>query len=139
MTVFVQLPFVAGVFSLLLAAMSIVRRKPSPATWSFFAGMTALGIDSVLTGFALQATRIEDVIRWMTAASFIKCFIPVIWLCFGLTYSRSGYREFLKRWRPALLLVGLLPISLWLVYRDQLLQSRPRRSVPELRGCSLVR
>jgi hypothetical protein len=122
MNVFFQLPFVAGVFSLLLAGVSIVRTTPSPATWSFFAGMTALGIDSVLTGFALQATRVEDVIGWMTAASLIKCFIPVIWLSFGLTYSRSGYREFLIRWRPVLLLVGLLPVGLWLVYRDQLLQ-----------------
>jgi putative PEP-CTERM system histidine kinase len=120
MNVFVQLPFVAGIFSLLLAAVSVVRTKPSPATWSFFAGMTALGIDSVLTGFALQSPRLEDVIRWMTAASLIKCFIPVIWLCFGLTYSRSGYREFLRRWRPALLLVGLLPIGVWLMYRGQL-------------------
>ena len=111
LTVFFQLPFVAGIFSLLLAGVSIVRTKPSPATWSFFAGMTALGIDSVLTGFALQATRVDDVIRWMTASSFIKCFIPVIWLCFGLTYSRSGYREFLDRWRPVLLLVGLAIIA----------------------------
>ena len=48
----------------------------------------------------------------MTAASVVKCFIPVIWLGFSLTYSRSGYREFLHRWRVALAVVGLLPITL---------------------------
>lgn len=133
MNVFVQLPFVAGIFSLLLAAVSVVRTKPSPATWSFFAGMTALGIDSVLTGFALQSTRLEDVIGWMTVASVVECFIPVIWLCFSLTYSRSGYREFLSRWRPALILVGLLPISLWLIYRGQLVQVVPGEASGTLR------
>ena len=56
MTFFFQLPFVAGVFSLLLAGVSLVRRKPSPATWCFFAGMMALGVDSILTGLALRAT-----------------------------------------------------------------------------------
>ena len=125
MNVFFQLPFVAGMFSLLLAGVSVVRRKPSPATWCFFAGMTALGIDSVLTGLSLRATRLAEVIRWMTAALVVKCFIPVIWLGFSLTYSRSDYREFLNRWRVALVLVGLLPVGLLLVFRDQLFQVVP--------------
>ena len=61
----------------------------------------------------------------MTAASVVECFIPVIWLCFSLSYSRSGYREYLKRWGVALAAVGLLPIALWLVSGEQLLQVVP--------------
>lgn len=125
MTVFFQLPFVAGLFSLLLAGVSVVRKKPSPATWCFFLGMTALGIDSILTGLSLRATDLSEAVRWMTASSVVKCFIPVIWLGFSLTYSRSGYREFLYRWRVALAIVGLLPIGLLLVFYDQRFQVVP--------------
>ena len=96
------LPFAAGFFSLLLAVASLLRRKPSPATWCFFAGMTALGIDSIFTGLSLRATPLDEVIYWLTRAFIVKSFVPVIWLCFSLTYSRSDYREFLTRWRVPL-------------------------------------
>ena len=120
MTAFVQLPFVAGLFSLLLAGVSAIRRKPSLATWCFFAGMVALAIDSILTGLILRSTQIVEVVRWTTADFVIECFIPVIWLCFSLTYSRSDYRKSLKRWTFALAAIGLLPIGLTIFFRDQL-------------------
>ena len=120
MTAFVHLPFVAGFFSLLLAGFSVIRRKPSPATWCFFAGMVFLGIDSILTGLILRPTQIADVARWITANAVVECFIPVIWLCFSLTYSRSDYRKSLKRWTLALAAIGLLPIGLTIFFRDQL-------------------
>ena len=125
-----QLPFVAGVLSLLLAGMSVVRRQPSAATWCFFAGMTVLAIDSILTGLILHATRALDVARWVTAATVVECFIPIIWLCFSLTYSRSGFRD-LKRSRVVLAAVGLLPISLLAFFPDQLARIMPGESPEE--------
>ena len=119
------LPFVAGFFSLLLAVVSLIRRKPSPATWCFFAGMTALGIDSVFTGLGLRASQLGDVIYWLTAAFIVKSLVPVIWLCFSLTYSRADSREALTRWRIPLAVVGLLPMALSLGFRDQLFQVVP--------------
>ena len=125
MTAFFQLPFLAGSFGLLLAALSVVRRKPSAATWCFFAGMIALGVDSILTGFILRATRLADVVRWMQVASIVDGFIPLTWLCFSLTYSRTGYREHLNRWGMVIATVGLLPIGVSLAFRDQLFQVVP--------------
>ena len=62
----------------------------------------------------------------MTASSIVKCFIPVIWLVFSLTYSRSDYRDFLSRWRRR---VGrssvCLPAALSFVFRDQLVHFAP--------------
>ncbi len=98
-------------FSLLLAGVSVVRRQPSPATWCFSLGMTALGIDSLMTGLSLRATDLADAVRWMSASAIVKSLIPVIWLGFSLTYSRSDYRQFLYQWRVALAIVGLLPIG----------------------------
>ena len=120
MTAFVQLPFVAGVFSLLLAVVSLVRRKPSAATWCFFTGMIALGADSILTGLTLRAGDAAEILYWMSASSMVECFIPVIWLAFSITYSRSGQRESLKRSIPALAAVGILPATLWLAFRGQM-------------------
>ena len=87
--------------------------------------MTALGIDSIFTGLGLRATRLGDLIYWLTAAFIVKSVIPVIWLCFSLTYSRADYREFLTRWRIPLAVVGLLPIGLSLGFHDQLFQVVP--------------
>ena len=61
--------------------------------------MAALGIDSFFTGLGLRATQPTGTIDWLTRAFIVKSFVPVIWLCFSLTYSRANYREFLTRWR----------------------------------------
>ena len=49
-----------------LAVASVLRKKPSPATWCFFAGMAVLGIDSLFTGLSLRATELPDALRWLT-------------------------------------------------------------------------
>ena len=120
MNMFFFLPFAAGFFSLLLAVISLIRRKPSAAAWSFFAGMTALGLDSVFTGLNLRATQLGEVTKWLTSAFIAKCVVPVVWLCFSLTYSRSNYRKFLARWSVPLGLLGLLPIGVALGLVQQL-------------------
>jgi putative PEP-CTERM system histidine kinase len=119
-TIFFLLPFAAGFFSLLLAVISLLRRKPSPAAWCFFAGMVALGLDSVFTGLSLRATQLGEVAEWLTPAFIAKSFVPVAWLGFSLTYSRSNYREFVARWRIPLVFLGLLPIGLSLGFFEQL-------------------
>jgi putative PEP-CTERM system histidine kinase len=122
---FALLPLLAGTFSLLLAVVSLVRRKPSPATWCFFAGMTALGIDSVFTGFGLHATQPETVVFWLTAALVVKSIVPAVWLCFSLIYSRTDYREAVARWRIPLAAVGVIPIALTVGLHDRLFQFVP--------------
>ena len=57
--------------------------------------MAALGVDSIFTGLGLRASRLGDLVYWLTAAFIVKSVVPVIWLCFSLTYSRADYREFL--------------------------------------------
>jgi putative PEP-CTERM system histidine kinase len=113
------LPFAAGFFSLLLAVVSLVRRKPSPAAWCFFVGMAALGLDSVFTGLSLRAAQAGDVVEWLAPAFIAKSFIPVLWLGFSLTYSRSNYRDFLARWRILLAFLALLPIGVSLGFLEQ--------------------
>jgi len=108
---FFLLPFAAGLSSLILAAVSVVRRKPTFATWWFFAGMVALGLDAVFTGLSLRAAQAGDVVGWLKPAFIAECFVPVLWLGFSLTYSRSNHREFLSRWKIPLAAFGLLPLA----------------------------
>jgi putative PEP-CTERM system histidine kinase len=110
---FFLVPFVAGVFSLLLGLVSILRAKRSPAPWFFCAGMAALGLDSVFTGLSLRAVQDGDVLAWLTPAFIVKAFVPAPWLAFSLTYSRSNYREFFPHWKIPLAFFGLLPILLF--------------------------
>ena len=120
MTIFFLLPLVAGFFSLLLAVISMLRRKPSPAAWCFSAGMVALGLDSVFTGLSLRATQLGEVAEWLTPAFIAKLFVPVAWLGFSLTYSRTNYREFLTRSKIPLAFLALLPIGVSLGSLGQL-------------------
>ena len=123
MNLFFLLPFAAGFFSLLLAVISLLRQKPTLATWCFFAGMVALGLDSVFTGLNLRTTQLGEVTEWLPSAFIAKCFVPVVWLGFSLTYSRSNQREFLARWRVPLVLLGVLPIGLALGLLEQQLST----------------
>ena len=112
MTVFSYLPFVAAAFSLLLGLASLLRRKPSPATWCFFAGMAVLAADSLFTGLSLRGTDLSDALGWLTLALMAKSFLPAAWLGFSLVYSRGDYRESLAGWGIPLAIVALLPIGL---------------------------
>ena len=111
MNLFFLIPFAAGALSLCLSVVSLLPSKRSPAAWFFAAGMAALGLDSVFTGLSLRATQLGDVVGWLWPAFLAKSFVPALWLCFSLTYSRSNYREFLWRWKVALAVVVLLPIG----------------------------
>ncbi len=136
MTLFTILPFAAAGLSLLLAVASVLRKKPTPATWCFFAGMLILGIDSLFTGLSLLTTDLSDALRWLTLALVAKAFVPAAWLGFSLTYSRGDYRASLARWRVPLAILALLPIGLALGFRDQLLEvvlAGPQADVLQLR------
>ena len=134
MTLFSILPFAAAIFSLILALVSLLRKR-SLATWCFFAGMVVLGMDSLFTGLSLRATELSEVLRWMTLGFIAKSFIPVSWLGFSLTYSRGNYRESLARWKIPLVIAALLPIGLSLGFQQQLLDMLP--AGPEGEGMQL--
>ena len=123
MTGLLLLPFTAGILSVLLAVAGVVHRKRSPAAWSFFAGMMALGAKSVLTGLRLRAFPFEEAVPWLTRECLVEAILPAIWLWFSLTYSRTNYREFLNRWKLPLLLAAVLPVVLAVAFNDRLYQA----------------
>jgi putative PEP-CTERM system histidine kinase len=116
------LPFAAAIFSLVLAFAGVLRKKkPSPATWCFSAGMAVLAIDSLLAGFSLRAVELTDALRAATLALIARSFVPAVWLGFSIIYSRGDFRDALKRVRIPLAVVSLLPVGLSLIPGQPLL------------------
>jgi putative PEP-CTERM system histidine kinase len=128
MTVFSALPFAAALSCLLLAVASVVRKKPTAATWFFFGGMAVLGLDSLFTGLSLLAVQLRDALRWLTLGLIAKSLVPATWVGFSLTYSRGDYRSTLERWRIPLGLLAILPGGLSIAFADQLLTVLPAGS-----------
>ena len=126
MTAFFLLPFAAGSFSLLLAVIRVSRRKRSLAGWCFCGGMVALGLDSIFTGLSLRDTQLGGAVDWLTPAFVAKSFVPVLWLCFSLSYSRSRYGEFLVRWKAAVALLGLLPLTILVLSLEPIIAGSAR-------------
>jgi len=65
----------------------------------------------VFTGLSLRAAQNGDVTAWLTPAFVAESFVPLLWLAFSLTYSRSNYESFLSRWKFPLIVLGLLPVT----------------------------
>ncbi len=117
-----MVPFAAAVLALLLALLSLLRKKHSLATWLFFGGMTLLSIDSLLTALTLSVTDVSELLRRLTLGFIVTSFTTVTWLGFSLTYSRRDYHDSLVRWSIPLAAIAVLPIVLALGFRDELLQ-----------------
>jgi hypothetical protein len=117
-TTLLLLPFFVAALSVVLAFAGILRKRPSLATWCFFAGMLALALDSAITGFSLRATDLREAVGWLTTGLVVETIIPAIWLGFAVTYSRGDHRESLRRWRVPILLIGAIPAVLSFLARD---------------------
>lgn len=119
------LALLAGIASLALAAASVVRQRRTFATAFFVCGTIALGVDSLLTSFALAATTAESASRWVAASMVVKCLIPVAWLAFSLTYSRGDSRERLGRWSVPLTAIVLVSAGAVLIAPGRLFDVLP--------------
>jgi putative PEP-CTERM system histidine kinase len=109
MTLSVIIVFVCTLMAGLIAVASLIRESRSLANWSFALGMGLLALESVFTGFSLQASSLGQSVYWQKNRLFVMAVLPGIWLLFSLTYSRGNYREFLGKWKPILLLAFLVP------------------------------
>jgi putative PEP-CTERM system histidine kinase len=114
------LAIAAGVFSLALAVAAACRRRRSLATWCFSAGMLTFALESLFGAIWRDALLPEKAAFWETLTLVTKSFLPGIWLCFSLTYSRGSSREFPARSRFLVLAAFLVPVGVSLVFREQL-------------------
>src|SRR2546428_6735393 len=105
--------------------MVMLRKRHSVAGWCFSVGMATLAIETLLDGISFSKPLPEKVAFWQNLALFTRSFLPGIWLCFSLTYSRGNFREFLARWRVLLVPSLFLPIAVAIGLRCELINILP--------------
>ncbi|MGI9087621.1 MAG: XrtA/PEP-CTERM system histidine kinase PrsK [Chthoniobacterales bacterium] len=115
------LAFAAASFSAALALAVAVRKQRSVASWSFCVGMAALACESALIGAGFREAAMNRIVFWQTSILQGKAFLPAVWLCFSVTFSRGNSREFLRKSWPLLALLLVLPIALVFWQSDHLL------------------
>ena len=114
------LALAAATFSAALAVTAACRKRRSLATWCFSAGMLTFALESLFGALWHDALVPERAAFWETVTLVTKSFLPGIWLCFSLTYSRGNSRELPARSRFLVLVAFLIPVGVSLVFRDQL-------------------
>lgn len=96
----------------------LVRNRHSVARWTFAGSMAILGLESLATGLSLSATSTDTFLYWQKTRLVTLSFIPGSWILFSLTYARGRIRDFLMRWRYALLVAFALPTIIAVFYHD---------------------
>jgi len=125
------LALVAAMFSAALAVAAVCRGRRSLATWCFSAGMLTLALESLFGAMWLAASIPERAAFWGGLTLVTKSFLPGIWLCFSLTYSRGNSRGLPVRSRFLLLAALLVPLGVFLIFREQLAPMFPQSSSGE--------
>jgi putative PEP-CTERM system histidine kinase len=110
----------AAMFSAALAVAAACRGRRSVATWCFSAGMLTFALENLFGAIWHDALAPEKAAFWGTLTLVTKSFLPGFWICFSLTYSRGNSRELPARSRFLILAAFLVPVSVSLVFRDQL-------------------
>jgi putative PEP-CTERM system histidine kinase len=74
--------------------------------------MLIFAVESLFTGMTFLARSPERVAFWQLLSLTTQSFLPGVWLCFSLSYSRANPRDFLLQWRSVLLLAFAVPLLL---------------------------
>jgi putative PEP-CTERM system histidine kinase len=97
--------------------------RRSPAHWAFAAGMLVLAAESLVIGFATDSVTSSELRGWQNWGMVATSFLPGTWLFFSVSYARGNFREFLGLWKVPLALAFVLPISIAIIFHDDLIVS----------------
>src|SRR5437867_4240102 len=119
------LALAAAIFSFAFAAAAPWKKRRSLATWCFSVGRLVFALESLFGAIWREAVNPESAAFWGTLTLVTKSFVPGVWLCFSLTYSRGNARALPLRIWFLMLAALLIPVGMSLVFRDQLMPVSP--------------
>ena len=93
------LSFAAAYFSLILAAVVLLRDKHAFVHRVFAAGMVLFAAEEICRGLGYSAILPADVIYWQKRVMVISVLIPGVWLGFSVSYARVRSSESLSKWK----------------------------------------
>lgn len=105
--------FATAIFCGVVACVVVWNERRSLVHLAFVAGMALLALDSLFTGLSWQALPASwnNAVFWQSCKFCAEALLPGTWLVFTLSYGRGNYREFLSRWRYALLAAFVAPLG----------------------------
>lgn len=105
-------------------AFAVLARRRNAADWAFAGGMLALALEAFCVArTALPGLLADDLLKWQQWSQVSASALPGFWLLFSFCYARGNAREFLTRWRWLVGAAFVIPISLALFFRGQLVVS----------------
>jgi putative PEP-CTERM system histidine kinase len=107
------LQIIAAVVSFGLAAtVWYGEPKRSYARHSLAIGLVLFGVESVFCAVSSYILLSPEVLLWQRLRLLIMALVPGCWLLFSLTYARGNDREFVLRWKGALLAAFVIPVGI---------------------------
>lgn len=120
-----SLAAVAASLCVALALIAPFRSRQKAASWFFAAGMLIFAAESVLQAISFKTGLLERIDYWQSLALVAASLLPGIWFCFSVAYSRGEYRVFFRKWRLLCLFGFLLPVTLAISFRTELIHILP--------------
>jgi putative PEP-CTERM system histidine kinase len=125
MTVDSLLPFTSALLSGVLAVYVLSNDAPSFARRVFAMAMMALAFEELFVALSARAYLPADLLRWQRAKIIATAFVPATWLLFSLSYSRTGYSEFVARWKWIVVTAFTLPLILAVAFNTAFFPRAP--------------
>src|SRR5262245_23423412 len=105
-------------------AIGVLYKKPHALVHRSFAlGMLVLAIRESLLRLGAQARLRLVALHWQQLGSMVTTMLPGSWLLFSLSFARSNYRDFLDKWKWAVVGALALPLVVVAVFGSAILLS----------------
>jgi putative PEP-CTERM system histidine kinase len=82
-----------------LAVYALCDERRTFARWVFALALIALAFEELFAGLSANADLSIELLRWQRMKIVAMAFVPASLLLFSLSYARSGYAEFVARWK----------------------------------------
>lgn len=110
------LSFAGAFLSVSLAVLAFLRDRYSFVHRVFVIGMLVLGMEAAFMGMGFLASSADEILKWHNLGAIGTAFLPGVWLAFSLGFARSEMKEAILKWRVALLLAFIIPLTLVLAF-----------------------
>lgn len=91
----------------------------------FALGMIALALEEVFVGLKASEVLAVDALRWQRLSWLAGAWVPGLWLLFSLCYARANYKDFIAKWKWAVIVAFAAPLGVAVFFGHSFLASLP--------------
>ena len=102
----------AAVLCGLTGSLALLRDARSPAYRAFALGMGAFMVETLLSCLSLNSVLPGEALLWSRWRLAAGALVPGSWLLFSLSYSRSNFEEFSRKWKWVIVAAFAFPAGL---------------------------